>query len=94
MPLFPMILLKSMTGGLKVGNLAWVDADIRKRYLIDARNGSGPIARDWDAKIDKPLADYGKIPAEYSPPKPPSEIKKVADDVKAKFGSGKKKGGE
>ena len=86
--MFPMIILRRLTNA-QPGSLAWVDSAARKRYLINAVNGPGPIARDWNGKTDEPLTN---IPAGYEPPspkpKPASFIDKTYQKARGK-GKGK-----
>lgn len=83
--MFPMIVLRRLSNA-QPGALIWVDEAVRGRYLLNAANGPGPIARDWDGKIDKPLTN---VPEGYrhkplSKPKPENVIEKVYKRAKGK----------
>ena len=79
MSVYPLIMKHGMTGGIKRGDLVWLDSAHRDKWLENGR------AREWSARHDPPLEHWGPLPADYNPPK-----KSVAEKVKEKVAPAKK----
>lgn len=85
MSVVPMIILKPDTRRTRERGFAWVPKAERGRYLHSPASGSGPIARDWDEKLDGPLDSFGEIPDGYKPKgKVAKTVEKVVEKAKPK----------